>query len=82
MPTISENEMNDGVLASCVECQQHEGSIFLCGEGYLCESCYAKAAGIPEEAAFEPPQPEDKDVARESLAQRRTVGAGGSIAQG
>jgi hypothetical protein len=53
MPTISEEELKGDQGSPCTQCDEYEGAIFLCGEGYLCERCFAALAGIEEEELFE-----------------------------
>lgn len=55
MPTISETELsNDSEYPLCSECNESEGAIWLCGEGHLCEGCFASLAGIEEASLFNP----------------------------
>lgn len=39
MPTIKQSELNAEIPPTCVRCGEYEASIWLCGEGYLCEAC-------------------------------------------
>ena len=58
MPTISEKELSGDVeVTPCTECGQFEGAIWLCGEGYICEKCFADLSGMPEEDLFLPKRP-------------------------
>jgi len=58
MPTINESELSGGQAADlCSQCNEFEGAIFLCGEGMICETCFADLAGIPEEELFIPARP-------------------------
>jgi hypothetical protein len=70
MPTISESELTEQWESQpCVECPDYEGAIWLCGEGYLCERCFAKLAGIVEEDLFVNDKPIlDFDVPKEYTA--------------
>lgn len=54
MPTISEQELNGGEdqYDLCSECREFEGSIWLCGEGYICEGCFTDLADIKEEDLY------------------------------
>ena len=53
MPTISESELSgEWEAQSCTECPDFEGSIWLCGEGYICERCFARLADVDEEELF------------------------------
>lgn len=53
MSTISEAEISgDDLVNSCVQCPDYEGAIYLCGEGFICERCFAEMAGIDESELF------------------------------
>lgn len=32
----------------CTECNEKEGEIFLCGEGYFCSKCYDEIINVPK----------------------------------
>lgn len=53
MPTISESEFDSPEPVTCFHCQQFDGDVYICGEGFLCTSCFAKMAGIEESLAFD-----------------------------
>lgn len=52
MPTIKESELVGREGEPCGYCTDYEGAIWLCGEGYLCERCFATLAGIEEQDLF------------------------------
>lgn len=52
MPTISESELSQDEPEACFVCGEFEGAIWLCGEGLICESDFAKLAEIDEESLF------------------------------
>lgn len=67
---VPEEELSDhDYFEACFLCGELIGSIYLCGEGYICESCFAEAAGIPEEDAFfeENITREARDKAKETI---------------
>lgn len=37
----------------CVSCGYEEPPIYLCSEGWWCEGCYRREAGVPEEVSSE-----------------------------
>ena len=70
MPVISESELvEEWEGQPCSECPDFEGAIWLCGEGYLCERCFARLAGIDEEELFTSERPLlDFEVPKEHTA--------------
>lgn len=58
MPEITEAELSEGwEKQSCTQCPDFEGAIWLCGEGMICERCFAKLAGIDESELFKDDDP-------------------------
>lgn len=51
MPTISESEL-ESEHSDCINCNEFEGAIWLCGEGMICERCFSKLADIEEQDLF------------------------------
>lgn len=60
MPTIKETELEGQEGIPCTNCPDYEGAIFLCGEGYLCERCFAQLADIDEDELFAEDVPLDE----------------------
>lgn len=50
---ISEAELSRDEANACTNCPDYEGAIWLCGEGYLCERCFAVLADLEEEKIVE-----------------------------
>lgn len=81
MPTVNESELV-GEGDSCTQCPDYEGAIWLCGEGFLCERCFAQLADIPEEELFSDEEPlvelqiprEHTEKAKTQLMYRRDHG--------
>lgn len=71
MPTVSESDLIPEPVTSCSDCNENEGAIWLCGEGMLCELCFARAAGIDEVAAFDTPDDDTRAKAKAGLTARR-----------
>ena len=57
MPVIEESELSQGEPPICFMCNEFEAFLFLCGEGSICETCFAKLAEIPEESIFSNEEP-------------------------
>lgn len=62
MPTIKETELDSQQTYPCSYCPDYEGAIWLCGEGYLCERCFAVLAEIDEDNLFDDSIPLDEFV--------------------
>ena len=74
MATIKETDLEDNQYNGlCGTCDENEGAIWLCGEGYLCTECFAKMSDIEEAEAFEEENinKENKDKIRGVLAKER-----------
>lgn len=73
MPTISESELaQEWDAVPCAQCDEFEGAIWLCGEGMICERCFAKLAGITEEDLFDAEEPTaDFEVPQEYTARAK-----------
>lgn len=68
MPTINEGELAGSPPPDCTQCDEFEGSIWLCGEGYLCERCFSKLAGIEESEIYSAEPGLDFDIQPEHTA--------------
>ena len=47
MPTIKESDL-EVEFEYCFKCGVNEGSQYLCGEGWICSSCFSEESGIDE----------------------------------
>lgn len=74
--TITEEELGIDEGNACTNCTDYEGAIWLCGEGYLCERCFAQMANLDEESLLTGGEvkPEDKEQVRAALSLVRDNG--------
>jgi len=68
MPIIQESEMAHE-YEDCISCGEYVGDIFLCGEGMICTSCFARESGCDETALYQKDEisKEDRERVRASL---------------
>jgi hypothetical protein len=70
MAPVDEGQASNTLVNACSVCGEEEGYVWLCGEGYVCGSCVAEAAGIDLSRAGEIDE-ETRIKAKTAIAGRR-----------